>query len=162
MPYRKEIRKENTAWRQMIYRCYRESDANYCNYGGKGVTVDELWRNDFYRFLNDMGKAPTKLHSLDRIDRSKPYGPNNCRWALPNQQTWNRSISRIITAYGESKCVGEWAHDKRCAIKYMTLIKRIQNGWDPEMAISSPNGFSRRSKEWKLKQLEMARQAKKK
>lgn len=51
----------------------------------------------------------------------------------------NRSTNRILTIYGESKSVADWARDKRCVIKYDLLLSRIENGWDEQEAILTPN-----------------------
>ena len=37
-------------WRGMKSRCFKKSNSNYKNYGGKGITVNEKWLNydNFY------------------------------------------------------------------------------------------------------------------
>lgn len=41
--------------------------------------VDEQWR-DFWKFVVDVGKPPSKKHILFRLDETQPYGPNNFFW----------------------------------------------------------------------------------
>lgn len=50
-------------------------------YRTAGLVVQE-WTTDFSVFIKDMGHKPVSLARLDRPDRSKPYGPANCRWLV--------------------------------------------------------------------------------
>lgn len=96
------IRKSNTThgydpksltyrtWVSMKARCYIPSASSYSYYGGRGIKICDKWRNDFLSFLADMGERPSKLITLDRIDSSGNYEPNNCRWATKKEQCINR------------------------------------------------------------------------
>lgn len=48
---------------------------------------------------------------------------------------WERARGPI-PAFGESKSLGEWATDPRCAVKREALRTRLALGWDPEDAIA--------------------------
>lgn len=58
-------------------------------YGGKGLDMDPRW-NDFSVFLAEMGKRPSSKHTIDRIDNSRGYWPDNCCWATMKEQCANR------------------------------------------------------------------------
>jgi len=79
-------------WEGMRKRCNQKSEKSYASYGAKGITVCDEWKS-FWKFLEDMGERPSPIHSLDRIDNSKGYSKENCRWATPKQQHENRRIS---------------------------------------------------------------------
>ena len=73
------------SWASMRNRCYNPKVAWWHCYGGKGIKVCDRWRK-FANFLEDMGERPPGL-TLDRIDSSKDYGPDNCRWVTPKEQS---------------------------------------------------------------------------
>ena len=78
-----------TTWLGMKQRCYNRNNHKYPLYGGRGVTVDKRWLDSFENFTKDMGERPLGM-SLDRIDNSKGYSKDNCRWATAVQQANNR------------------------------------------------------------------------
>jgi hypothetical protein len=80
-------------WRQMMYRCYRESCPGWPFYGGRGVRVDPRW-HDVVNFVADMGHPPSGLW-LERIDNEAGYSRDNCRWASPAEQARNRRDTRL-------------------------------------------------------------------
>lgn len=77
-------------WESMNSRCYTPSNGSYVNYGGRGIEVCSRWRGSegFLNFRDDMGDRPEGL-TLDRIDVSKGYSPDNCRWADGSTQCYN-------------------------------------------------------------------------
>lgn len=118
--------KEYRAWRQLIGRCECPTNNQYHHYGARGITVCAAWRENYATFLADMGRAPTKKHSIDRIDNNGNYEPKNCRWATQKMQSRNRR-STVLHTYGElSFTVPEWS--ERTGISIPAIQKRIKAG----------------------------------
>lgn len=61
-----------------------------------GMYVDLRWLEDFSLFLLDMGARPSKEYTLDRIDGTKGYYKENCRWSTKKEQANNRKNNIII------------------------------------------------------------------
>lgn len=88
------------SWSMMRSRCGNPNYTHYAYYGGAGITVCERW-NNFENFLEDMGERPEGC-TLDRIDSSKGYYPENCRWATRAEQVWNRGNNVIVSFNGKN------------------------------------------------------------
>ncbi len=84
---------EYPIWQAMKDRCYNKNNSRYKDYGARGITVCDRWRDSFEAFYEDMGKRPNSELSLDRIDNDKGYSPDNCRWATHSQQQLNKRRS---------------------------------------------------------------------
>lgn len=127
---------EYRSWQAMKQRCHNPNYPNYKLYGGKGIFVCDEWRNSFDKFLEDMGKKPTLQHSIDRIDNSKGYFKDNCRWATKKEQSNNKSDCRYLTYNGETNTITEWG--RITGIPQMTIRRRINLGWDTEKVLTTP------------------------
>ena len=114
------------SYRCMMSRCYREKDASYRYYGGRGVKVCEEWHNieAFERWVEE--NPYFARATIDRINPEGDYEPSNCRWATMFEQDKNRRNSIIIENNGESHNITEWAGI--CGIKRSTLNNRYWRG----------------------------------
>jgi hypothetical protein len=94
----------------MVDRCHDEKAQYYDLYGGRGIKVCKRWQDPIkgiVNFIKDMLEKPSSKHSLDRINNNGDYKPSNCRWATPEQQINNRSITvKTKKAYGKWICTG--------------------------------------------------------
>lgn len=119
-------------WEAMKQRCTNPNDQGWHRYGGRGIRVCDRWLNSFQAFLADMGPPPPGT-TLDRIDNSGHYCPENCRWATPTEQARNRRTSRVVVAAGQSKTLAEWA--QLTGLPTSTIQNRLNRGVPPELAL---------------------------
>lgn len=120
---------EYRAWHQMKQRCLNPRASGYKEwYGGAGIKVCGRWLQ-FENFYSDMGKRPTPLHSLDRIDYTKDYTPENCRWADKTTQANNTSRNVIITFKGETMSLSQWSRELEVdvgTLKYWVNKRKVE------------------------------------
>lgn len=81
--------REYRAWRAAKARCFNTKHRRYKDWGGRGVTMCERWRDSFQAFLEDMGRCPPGM-VLDRQENDDDYKPGNCRWTTPIVSNQNR------------------------------------------------------------------------
>lgn len=130
-------------WWSMRQRCEYQKHKSFADYGGRGIRVCDEWK-DFQNFLRDMGERPVGM-TLDRIDHNGNYEPGNCRWATTKQQNNNRRSNRLLTAFGKTQTVTQWAEET--GITRSAIEKRLdQMGWAVERAVSVPMRSDRRRK----------------
>ena len=116
-------------WCAMKRRCYNTNDIAYKDYGGRGISICEEWKQDYQAFRNwalDSGYSNEK--SIDRINNSGNYEPDNCRWVVSDVQANNRRSNRVYTVDGETHTLTEWANIR--GINPKTLFTRIYSGLD--------------------------------
>lgn len=85
----------------MRRRCRDKATVSYLSYGAKGINVIDRWHDDLLEFVKDVGHPPTADHTLDRIDNTKGYQPDNVRWATPTEQARNRDFCVQIDFQGQ-------------------------------------------------------------
>ena len=121
-------------WSGIIQRCHNPKSDNYHRYGGSGIEVCPRWRTGFINFFSDMGKRPNGKYSLERIDNSKGYSPENCKWATVYEQARNRRDIRLIEYNGEKLCLLDWAI--RAKVGRNAIYALIAKGKSPENSVA--------------------------
>lgn len=122
-------------WNGMIRRCYNPNEPAYRFYGALGIDVCDEWRDSPVHFVDWCERTYPKegKFSLDRIDGSKGYSPENCRWATQIQQVHNLKNNRFITIGSETHCISEWC--SLYGISPGAVYKRTGKGQSFEEAI---------------------------
>lgn len=112
-------------WYDMVRRCHDTNNPRYADYGGRGITVCDRWRNDWTTFRDDMGERPAEM-SIERKDNNGPYSPDNCRWATRSEQQRNRRDNVLLTFAGKTLTRIGWAEET--GIGYETIKARMKRG----------------------------------
>lgn len=127
-----KMSKEYAAWAGIKDRCFRVNADAYKDYGGRGITMCARWRNDFSAFLEDMGRAPSPQHTIERDDNDGNYDPGNCRWATRKEQAANRRSSIRINGLSIDQI------SAATGLPYSTILTRRALGWPDEKIIGTP------------------------
>lgn len=132
----------NLIFNGMKVRCYNKKHGDYKRYGAKGITICDEWytpkSHDGWRRFKKwaLENGYNDSLSIDRIDNSKGYSPENCRWVSKLEQNNNKGSNKYIFYNGEAKTISQWS--KILGVNYTTLYARLtQYDFDVEKAFSS-------------------------
>lgn len=123
-------------WGGMRRRCYEVQNKDYPNYGGRGITVCDEWKEYIPFSLWAKNNGYSDDLSIDRIDVNGSYSPDNCRWISCVEQNNNRRSNHIVEYKGITHTISEWSRIYNIPPK--TLRYRLVNGWDVESAMNVP------------------------
>lgn len=124
-------------WTGMKQRCADNGVKDYQNYGGRGITVCQEWRDSFEAFRDwSLANGYRDDLTIDRINVNGGYEPENCRWITMEQQQRNRTNSRFLTFNGETHTLAEWA--EITGIRWGTIKARLNSGWTTERTLTEP------------------------
>lgn len=126
-------------WDTMKSRCYNSKNLSYPRYGGRGIKVCDRWLNSFENFYEDMGDPPKGM-SIERIDNSGDYSPENCRWATAAEQARNRRSNRLVTLGKKTMLLIEW--QEQLGVSRSTYYSRLKRGLSIEEALLTPINLS--------------------
>lgn len=138
---RTELRKRHPDtyknWDDMKQRCKVDPDT-----GIQRIALDQSFVM-FADFLRIVGPRPEPTWSLDRIDYTGPYSPDNVRWASKETQSRNRSNTIFLTSKGVTRPLVEWA--EVLGVDANTLRGRKRAGWTDEEIIDGRRSWSSNS-----------------
>ena len=84
-------------------RCYNKNNKHYKDYGGRGITICDEWK-DVKIFYKDMittyenHKSQYETTQLDRIDNNKGYCFENCKWSTAIENANNTRLLKEFIA----------------------------------------------------------------
>lgn len=131
-------------WANIKSRCFNPNFPRYSDYGGRGITICDEWRDSYETFYKDVGEPPSSKHTLDRINNDGNYEPSNVRWATVIEQNQNSRRAVQVEINGTTKCISEWC--RTIGLAYTTYKQRRRTGWSIEKALSTPPNYKHRSK----------------
>lgn len=125
------------SWSNMKNRCLNPNTPDYHFYGARGITICNEWIHDFDAFYywaksNGWEEGLT----IDRIDNSKGYSPDNCRWVDRMVQANNTRRTHLIEYNGETHSISEWARIQGMSVDL--LKNRISRGVPIGEALTAP------------------------
>lgn len=126
------------AWNRMKMRCYDENYPSYKYYHEYGITVCDEWINDYTSFRDwSLNNGYEKGLTLDRIDNTLGYNPDNCRWTTQKVQQNNKRNNIYVTYFNETHTLAEWCDILN--LPYKIIYQRIHRyNMDFWTAISTP------------------------
>lgn len=121
----------------LLQRCFNQKNPGYRNYGGRGITVCNEWRNDINSFIKwSLNNGYADGLQIDRINNNGNYEPNNCRYVIPKVNLNNRRTNVRLNLAGDIKTIAEWESDTN--ITRSSIKHRLSNGWEVEKALTIP------------------------
>ena len=112
---------ERKSYSHILDRCNNENCKQYKWYGERGIKYEYI---DFEAFIADVGERPDSCNSIDRIDNNGNYKSGNCRWADSKTQANNKRNNVLLTAFGKTQTIPQWAEET--GIKANTIWNRKQ------------------------------------
>ena len=147
-----------SCWRNMVKRCTDSHNRQFPNYGGRGITVCDEWRNSYEEFRDwalQNGYSPNL--QIDRIDNDMGYSPINCRFVNKVTNANNKSNNRVETYSGVTDTLANLC--RAFGANYRNVSSRLRLGYSIEEAFERPyrkqeikdlsvNGVTRPIGEW--------------
>lgn len=95
----------------MKVRCYNPNDRSYRWYGAKGIKICDEWLNNPLLFEEwSLKNGYNKNLTIDRIDETKGYSPDNCRWVTASDNSKYKSTTKETMVNGVIHTGREWAN----------------------------------------------------
>lgn len=148
------VQLDYSLWHGMKDRCYNKNNRYYQRYGGRGIKLCTLWKNNFEEFakyirtlpdcpeekvLVSRGFGKRLKVSMDRVHNDKDYKPGNLKWSTRKEQNNNRSSNITVKVYGKKLTLAQ-ACEQYSIVSYKTLHDRLfKLGWGIEKALTTPS-----------------------
>lgn len=122
-------------WQNMKQRCYGKKHNSYLY---KGINVCDAWIDSFVNFRDwALANGYENNLSIDRIDGTKDYCPENCRWTDRFGQQSNIKNNWIVKINGKEYCLSAAARQlkiNRYTLRSRLVAKGLTSKDKPELA----------------------------
>lgn len=123
-------------WKTMKTRCFNPNCEKYRNYGGRGITVCDEWKEDFQAFYDwAIANGYSDELTIERNNVNGDYTPENCCWIKLEEQARNKTTNIRLEYNGETHILAEWS--KITGISESELSYRVKSGWSVEKTLTT-------------------------
>jgi hypothetical protein len=123
-------------WSGIVQRTENPLCNSYYKYSAKSVRMAPELRQSFDEFLKEVGKRPSKEHSIDRLDYTQGYEKGNLRWATRKEQARNKSNNTVLAIGNKWQCIAAWAEEY--GLTSTLVLKRLGRNWTLHKALTTP------------------------
>lgn len=124
-------------WQAMKARCNNPNNTYYQNYGGRGISLCDEWKNDYLAFhIWSMSHGYNDELTIDRIDNDKGYSPDNCQWVTRTVQMSNTRMNHYIEFNGITLTTSQWA--EKVGLPRSAMFGRLKRGWSVQKILTTP------------------------
>lgn len=129
--------KIHNTWRAMLYRVKQSYFQSHL-YSQKGITVTDEWRvfKNFKEWAYKNGYNDSLY--IDRIDNSKGYYPDNCRFTTAEINSSNRDSTFKVNYKGKFVPLTILLRELNIIDHIAAIRMRIKRGWNDQLAIETP------------------------
>lgn len=123
-------------WNGIKARCLNKNSKSYKNYGARGITICDEWLcyENFHNWALRNGYKDNL--SIDRIDNSKGYSPDNCQWIPWKENLMKQRRYILLTVNGETKTLSEWGRFVSVSRWMLTKYFHLKGKKETEKAIA--------------------------
>ena len=127
-------------WTDMKTRCLNSRKEEYKNYGGRGITVCDEWRNSFESFYFwAIENGWSKGLEINRVDNNGNYCPENCDFITRKNNCNNRRNTKKFVLGDIEVTILKALEITGNLVSQNTAYQRIfKYGWNPEKALTTP------------------------
>jgi hypothetical protein len=120
-------------WKGMKARATDPLSPDYHRYGGAGRGICSDWL-DFKNFHRDMFEGYRNDLTIDRVDNTRGYSKDNCRWISIFEQQANKNNNRLVEYQGDRMHLAEFC--RRAGVGRGAIVPRLDKGMSGDEAVA--------------------------